>query len=264
LYIKEPARCDSLVVSSLELRNAIRTNLHIFAGFAVWAIGALVIQHGLPPLVAIIAPDRFNGFYIASTLNLIALGALSAAMSALLAPLSRMHVLGEGEPLKNIAIYGPLFCAGCCLIALSLAWYTLDQALSAIKSQGALADSIRPFLALLGFQTIVRMSAMGYSVSLASVGNARQMSGAIVLEIAITFILGFPLGLLYGVEPLIAVLVFAGLASSAYTAWIGVQLHPSRLISKTYAIGILLASQAIVCGAWAAITLKQELVSLIL
>jgi hypothetical protein len=260
-FTKGPTERDSQSVSRDELKSAVRTNLQIYAGFAVWAVGALVIQYGLPPLIAIIAPDRFNAFYVASTLNLVALGSLSAAMSALLAPLSRLHARGDGEPLRRLAVYGPLFCASWCLIALSLAWFTLEPILSAIQSKGSTADAIRPFLALLGFQTIVRMSTIGYAVSLASVGNAQQMSGAILLEIAITFVVGVPLGLRYGADALIAVLVLAGFAASVYTASVGLQLHPRRLVSKARALAILIASQALICIAWSAITFQQGLAS---
>jgi hypothetical protein len=230
------------------LRRAYRTNLNVFAGFAVWSLGTLIIQYGLPPVVAIIAPARFNAFFLASTLNMIAIGAIGAAMSALLAPLSRWQATGDGAALRRIALAGPLFCGFSCLTALLIAWFGIGPLLQILSTKAATVGEIHSFLAVMGLQTIVRTAALGYSVCLASTGSIRQMSGAIVLEVVITFCVGAPLGWLFGPEALLWGLVLAGFASSLYTASIGLSLMPRDVVSKHAAFATLVLAQIATCG----------------
>jgi len=225
-------------------------NIKIFSGFAIWSIGALVIQYGIPPVISVIAPNKFNAFYLASTLNMIAIGAISAAMSALLAPLSRWHARGDQSPLHRMILIGPAFCSISCVVVLTFAWFALQPLLTLWSSRAANIDDIYPFLALLGFQTIIRTAALGYSVSLAATATTRQMSGAIIVEVLISLCIAAPLGRAYGPNFLLYGLILAGLASSIYTCLIGLSLDSTCTISKKKGTGILLASQAFACLLW--------------
>ena len=252
LLLPAPASPASgfVTVEPTFLHREYRRNLVVFSGFAVWSIGALIIQYGIPPLVAVIAPTQFNAFYLASTLNLVAIGAIGAAMSALLAPLSRWHATGAEGQLRRIVLVAPLVCAGCCAAVLAVGWFALGPVLQALGTRTAIADQIRPFAALLGFQTIVRTAAMGYSVSMAAVASVRQMSAPIVLEIALTFLVAAPFGWCFGPIALLAGLVFAGFASSVLTCWIGVNLAPAVVVRRPHALGVFVASQGVACVAW--------------
>lgn len=229
-------------------------NLVVFAGFAIWSVGALIIQYGIPPVMAVVDSARFNAFYIASTLNMIAIGALGAAMSALLAPLSRWHATQASAPLRRMALAGPAVCAMSCVAVLAVAWYAIGPVLQALSTRAARLDDIRPFLALLGFQTIVRTAAFGYSVSLASTASTRQMAAAIVVEILVTFLVAAPLGILVGSHALLLGLVLAGFVSSLVVCGIGLTLAPPGVVQVRAAIMAFLAAQAGACASWWLIT----------
>lgn len=229
-------------------------NLVVFAGFAIWSVGALIIQYGIPPVIALVDSARFNAFYIASTLNMIAIGALGAAMSALLAPLSRWHATQNSAPLRRMALGGPIVCAMSCVAVLAVAWYALGPVLRALSTRAASLDDIRPFLALLGFQTIVRTAAFGYSVSLASTASTRQMAAAIVVEILVTFLVAAPLGILAGSHALLLGLVLAGFVSSLVVCGIGLSLAPAGLLRMRTAMTAFVAAQGAACASWWLIT----------
>src|SRR6202012_1513574 len=78
-----------------EVREQIRNNFRLLSGFAIGAASMLVIQYSIPPLIALISPGRFSAFYLESSLNMVAVGVLAAAMSAMLAPLTRWHAKGD-------------------------------------------------------------------------------------------------------------------------------------------------------------------------
>jgi hypothetical protein len=227
-----------------------RANLGLLGGFAVWSIGSLVIQYGVPPLVAVVAGPSFSAFYLAATLNLVAIGAITAAMSALLAPMSRWHATNASTPLERMVRYGPLACALCCALVLAFAWFGLGVALQALGSRAASAEQIRPFLAIMGFQTILRTAGMGASISLASAGSVRQMSAPIVVEIILTLVLA-PLGAwAAGPRGILWALVIAAIVSSNYTCRIGLRLDRAGVLNKTSSQAIFLLSQAVACAAW--------------
>jgi len=227
-----------------------RENLMVFSGFVIWSVGSLIIQYGIPPLFAVIAPARFNAFYLASTLNLIAIGAVAAAMSALLAPLSRWHATNNDAPMRRMILLAPLVCSGGCVVVMAAAWFALEPVLRALNTHAATAEQIRPFLAVLGLQTIVRTAAMGYSVSMAAAASVRQMSAPIVLEIVLTFTVAAPLGWWGGPVALLGGLVFAGFVSSIFTCWIGVRLSPRAVVGAPHALAVFVASQSVACIAW--------------
>ena len=236
--------------------NQYGMNVQVFAGFAIWSIGALIIQYGIPPVMAMIDASSFNAFYLASMLNMIAIGALGAAMSALLAPLSRWHATQQSAPLRRIALFGPIICSLSCVLVLAIGWYAIGPVLHALSTHAATIEDIRPFLALLGFQTIVRTAAFGYSLSLASTASMRQMAAAIVIEILVTFLVAAPLGAVAGARALLVGLVFAGLVSSVVTCWIGLSLAPRGIVRRRAALAAFVAAQALSCAAWWLITCR--------
>lgn len=227
-----------------------KANIAVLGGFAIWSLGSLVIQYGVPPIVSVIAGRSFNAFYLASTLNLIAIGAITAAMSALLAPMSRWHATNSSTPLRRMVHYGPLACALSCVAVLAIAWLGLDAALSALSTRAATADEIRPFLAILGFQTILRTAAMGASISLASAGSIRQMSAPIVLEIVVTIVLAPLMGWWASTRGILTALVIAALVSSNYTSRIGLTLDRTNMLQHTHCLAIFMLSQVLACAAW--------------
>ena len=239
------AHCSPEAIST-----QVRANLAVLGGFAIWSIGSLVIQYGVPPMVAVVAGRSFNAFYLASTLNLVAVGAITAAMSSLLAPMSRWHATNDGTPLRRIVHYGPLACAMCCVAVLAFAWLALDAALTTLSTRAATSAEIRPFLAILGFQTILRTAAMGSSISLASAGSMRQMSAPIILEVVVTLVLAPLMGWWGGPRGILSALVIAALMSSCYTCVIGLSLDRTKSLRKLPSLGIFLVSQALACAAW--------------
>jgi hypothetical protein len=233
-----------------EIEKQYRSNLRILAGFAVGGASMLVIQYSIPPLMALIAPDRFNAFYLASTLNTVAIGVLAAAMSAMLAPFTRWHARGDASALQRVALFSPILCAGSCLVVLCFCWYATGPVLQTLTTHAASSDDIRMFLALLGFQTIIRNAAAGYAMYIASAGSSRQMGAPLVIEIVLAFSVAVPVGWLYGERALLFGLCFSGLIGSLYSSKILASLHrPSRISLRT-AFPSLLVAQAAVCGVW--------------
>ena len=233
-----------------EIRNQYRKNIRLLSGFAVGAASMLVIQYSIPPLMALIAPARFNAFYVASTLNTIAIGVVAAAMSAMLAPFTRWHARGDARSLQRIAVISPILCASSCLAVLCFCWYAVGPVLHALTSRAANIDDVRTFLALLGYQTIIRYAAAGYATYIASAGSSRQMGAPLIIEIALAFSVAIPVGWFFGERALLYGLSFSGLVGSLYSSNVLASLHRPRRISLSTAFFSLLAAQAAICGLW--------------
>ena len=191
----------------------------------------LVIQYSIPPLMALIAPERFNAFYLASTLNTVAVGVLAATMSATLAPFTRWHARGDTSSLRRVALFSPILCASICLAVLCICWYATGPVLQSLTTRAANIDDIRIFLALLGFQTIIRNAAAGYAMYIAAAGSSRQMGAPLVIEIVLAFSVAVPLGWLYGERALLYGLSISGLVGSLYSSKVLASLHRSDRIS---------------------------------
>jgi hypothetical protein len=239
--------------STDDVRQAYWGNLRVFSGFVVWAMGSLVIQYGVPPMIAIIDPSEFSAFYLASTLNMVVLGAMTAAMSALLAPVSRWHATGDNGPILRLMTWGPMLCAGCSLIALTAVWYVLEPMVTLFQLKAAGVEEIRTYLGLQGFQTIVRMAVMGYSVALASAGTPRQMSASILIEMALSLVIAVPAGVLWGAQALSIGLGVTGFLSAAYTCTVGARLLIDNKSTLRQALGVFIISQSIMSVLWLAI-----------
>jgi hypothetical protein len=236
--------------ASLEIQKQYRNNLRLLSGFAIGAVSMLVIQYSIPPLIALIAPDRFNAFYLASALNTVAIGVLAAAMSAMLAPFTRWHARGDTKSLQRVTLFSPALCAISCLAALCFCWYAMGPVLHAVTVRAANIVDIRIFLALLGYQTIIRNAAAGYAMYIASAGSSRQMGAPLVIEIVLAFSVAVPIGWLYGERALLYGLSFSGLVGSLYSSKVLASLHRPDRISLRAAFSSLLLAQAAVCGLW--------------
>lgn len=233
-----------------EIHSQYRTSIRLLAGFAVGSASILVIQYSIPPFFALIAPERFNAFYLASTLNTVAVGVLAAAMSALLAPFTRWHMSGDTSSLRRIALFSPILCASSCLAMLCFCWYAMGPVLNALTVRAASIDDIRSFLALLGFQTIIRNAAAGYAMYIASAGTSRQMGAPLIIEITLAFSIAIPAGWLFGERALLFGLSLSGLIGSLYSSKVLASLPGPDRISLGTAFPALLAAQAVVCGLW--------------
>lgn len=233
-----------------EIQKQYRANILLCSGFAVGAVSMLVVQYSIPPLMALIAPERFNAFYLASTLNMVATGVLGAAMSPMLAPLSRWHARGDSSSLRRVALFSPIVCASSCFAVLCFLWYAMGPVLHTLTIRAASIDEIRTFLALLGFQTIIRNAAAGYGLYIASAGSSRQIAASLVVEIVLALAIAAPLGWWWGERALLCGLIFAGLASSLYSSRIVASLHRPNVIASRTALTSILVAQTAVCAAW--------------
>lgn len=234
----------------LEVRNQLRLNLRVQFGFAIGSASSLIVQYSIPPLIALIAPQNFNAFYLASTLNVVAVGLLSAAMLALLAPFTRWHAIGATHGVQRVALFSPALCAGFSLVVLCACWFMLEFILDALKARPADIGDIRFFLALLGFQTIVRTSAMGFATIVAAAGTSRQMSMPLVIEMLLAFTVAVPLGSVFGVQGLLLGLTFAALVGSQFSSRPFTLLFMPAGTSARAAFASLLAAQLIGSAIW--------------
>jgi hypothetical protein len=225
-------------------------NLRIYSGFVIWSLGALFIQYCIPPIFSMIEPDRFNAFYLAYTLSMVAIGVLSTGMSALLAPFLRWHGDEKINYLKRIIYYGPAIASFVSLTIFSAEWYLIGPSMELLSIKAAPIEQVKPFISILGFQSLIRLTAMGYSLVLASLGNPKEMSFAIFFEIILTIMVAFPFGWFFGPYLLLWGLVFSGFISSLYTCYIGFKLISKEEIKLSRAVGIFVLSQISVCTIW--------------
>lgn len=236
--------------TSLEIHDQFWRNIRVLYGFAFGAASSLIIQYSIPPMIALIAPERFNAFYLASTLNSVAIGVLAAAMAALLAPFTRWHASGGARGMQRVALFSPALCAGACLSVLCVCWFALGFILDALTARSAHINDIRIFLALLGLQTIVRTSAAGFATYVSSAGTSRQMGVPLVIEMVLAFTVAVPLGWLFGVHALLLSLTFAGLVGSLFSSKTFTTLCMQTKTSAITAFASLLTAQLVGSALW--------------
>jgi hypothetical protein len=232
------------------VRLQYRLTARLLSGFAVGSVSMLAVQYGIPPLMALIAPSLFNAFYLASILNMVAVGILAAATSSMLAPLTRWRSRGETPVLRRFAVLSPIVCAFSGLIVLSISWYSLGYIHSAISVRAASLDDIRSFLALLGLQTIIRSAAAGYAMYIASSGTPQQVAAPLVIEIALTITIAIPLALISGPKALLYGLVLSGLLGSLYSSRVLASLPQTSQIGLRVALPSLFAAQVGTSAIW--------------
>lgn len=235
---------------SVDIRTEYGANLRLLSGFAVGALSMLVIQYGIPPLMALISPEKFNAFYIASALNIVAASVLAAATSALLAPLTRWRVSRDMASLHRATLLSPFICSACCLVVLYCCWYLMEPALATMQIRAASIEDIRSFLAILGLQTVIRNAAAGYAMYIASSGTSTQMAGPLLIEIGLALTVAVSLGWFYGENALLYGLVISGLLGSLYSSRILASLSRDQQIAGGRAFASLLGAQLLFSGIW--------------
>lgn len=233
-----------------EIRDQFWRNLRVLYGFAFGTASSIIILYSIPPLIALIVPQQFNAFYLASTLNAVVIGVLSAAMSALLAPFTRWHAVGAARGMQRIVLFSPALCAGACLFTLCVCWFALEFILDAQTACTADINDIRFFLALLGLQTIVRTSSVGFATYVSSAGSARQMGLPLVIEMILAFTVAVPLGWLFGVRVLLLGLTFSGLVGSQFSTKALASLCVPAQITARAAFASLLTAQLVGSALW--------------
>lgn len=251
LVLPSPRRIGGAIPPTpLEVRNQLRLNLGVQFGFAIGSASSLIVQYSIPPLIALIAPQHFNAFYLASTVNVVVVGLLSAAMLALLAPFTRWHAIGASRRVRRIALLSPALCAGLSLAVLYACWLMLEIILDALAVHTSDIADIRFFLALLGLQTIVRTSAMGFATIVAAAGTSRQMGIPLMIEMLLAFTVAVPLGWLFGVQGLLLGLTFAALVGSQFSSRPFTLLFMPAGTPARAAFTSLLAAQLIGSAIW--------------
>lgn len=251
LVLPSPRRIGGASLPTpLEVRNQLRLNLRVQFGFAIGSASSLIVQYSIPPLIALIAPQHFNAFYLASTVNVVVVGLLSAAMLALLAPFTRWHAIGASQGVQRIALFSPALCAGLSLAVLYACWFMLEIIPDALTTQTADIADVQVFLALLGLQTIVRTSAMGFATIVAAAGTSRQMGIPLMIEMLLAFTVAVPLGWLFGVQGLMLGLTLAALVGSQFSSRPFTLLFMPAGTPARAAFASLLAAQLIGSAIW--------------
>ena len=225
-----------------ETRKQIWKTAQLLSGYAVGTASAIVVQYSIPLLIALVDPERFNAFYLASVLNIVTVAVIGAMMSAALAPFTRWRVSNNIRAIHRTVLFTPALCAGLSLISLMLVWFMLETFLGYSTAPVANVTDVRFFLALLGVQTIIRTSASGFAVFVASSGTARQMALPLLIEMSLVLLLGAPLGWLLGLPGVLLALALSALiGSQASCRMLAVQHLPIPLRSTTLFTALLTA-----------------------
>lgn len=237
--------------AELEIRDQLWHSIRVLYGFAFGAFSSLITQYSIPPLIAFIEPHRFNAFYLASVLNAVVVGVISAAMSVLLVQFTRWHTFGVALGVDRIALFGPALSAGASLFVLCVCWFGLQfmpDNFFTIRSIDF--NDIGLFLALLGFQTIIRTSASGFAIYVYAAGSSRQMIAPLAIEMLLILMIAVPMGWLFGVNALIIGLMFAGLIGSQFSAKAFTSLCKPAQVSDRTALVSLLTAQLVGSVLW--------------
>ena len=235
-----------------ELNQEYRQIIEIFSGFALWSLGSLFIQYGTPLVVAYDVPEHLNAFYIANSINMIAIGGVSAVIAPLLAPLSSWHHQGNKNNLRTFFLLSSPISGILSLGVMTVSWYLLLDVMIAKNNAIAEIWIIKNFLALLGFQTIIRMTTVGYSTSVASNGSGRLISLNVLVEILLVISIALPAGYFFGVDFLIYGLIISGFGSSMFMCIAVSRNSDGKLNSRSLkrALGITFLSQLAISSAW--------------
>jgi hypothetical protein len=182
--------------------------------FAVWSAGSAVILYGLPAMMSTLAGARYNAFYLAYTLNLVALGVVGSVATALMAPVTRAVSARNQSALIRASLWGPV----CTAVALVLLLACLQAAtpfiLKHLAPGVASSQDVAGFVYLLGFQSIARSLALVFSVILSAAGSPRQVTLPIVAEMVLVIGVALPAGLQWGDTVFLATLGVAGAVSA--------------------------------------------------
>lgn len=237
-------------LTPLEINRQYRSTAQLLSGFAVGSISMLAVQYGIPPFIALIAPELFNAFYIASIMNMVAIGVLAASMGAMLAQLTRWHSTDKTTHLQRFTLLSPILCSGTSLALLSLCWYAIGYIHDAFVLRAAKLEDVESFFALLGFQTIIRSAAAGYATYVASAGSSRQIATPLIIEIVLALTFAVPLGWFFGERAAIYGLILSGLVGSQFSGQFVASLQRTNYILPGGASISLLGAQLATSGIW--------------
>ncbi|MCX2865139.1 hypothetical protein OOZ63_25245 [Paucibacter sp. PLA-PC-4] len=233
-----------------EVHDELAVMRPLLKAFAIWSVGSAVIQYGLPAIMSLLAPAQFTPFYLAYTLNLIVIGTVGTAASAMLAPLTRQRLAGHTAALERLMAWAPL-ATGLLLVVLMLAiWHLLPSLLTVWSADIASAEEVRLPLFWLAIQTIARSMTLIYSVLLSSAGRAQQMSRPILLELGLTCMAALPFGWAWGPSAFLAALAAAGILTALYTVWTTLNLGICAATSRIRLGLAFVGSQALSLGIW--------------
>ena len=220
----------------------------LLQAFAIWSICSAVIQSGLPGLMAVIAPEHFNAFYLAYTLNLVVVGTISAAASAMVAPLARQRLNGSTQNLVKLLVWAPIQIGSFLFVFFLLIWYSLPTILPIWSPGMATYQEVRLPLFWLAFQTMARSMTIAYSAVLSSAGSPAKLVLPSIFEIGVTLSVAVPAGLIWGDKAFLATLAAAGAATALLTAWTTLSLNLFKKEMRTILMLYLILAQILVLG----------------
>lgn len=227
--------------------------LQLTKAFAVWSAGSAAIQYGLPAAMSILAGARYNGFFLAYTLNLVTLGVLGSVATALMAPTARMVTAGRQASIDRALFWGPVLTAVAVLVMLLVVQAATPLLLPALAPGVASAADVTHFIGLLGFQAIARSLALMFSVVLSAAGTPRQVAMPIGLEILVVVGLAAPAGAWWGGDAFLIALAVAGVLAALLVARLTLQAIG---LTRAQTLRVLARFMVIEAGAlsvWAAL-----------
>lgn len=221
-------------------------------GFAVWSLGSAAIQYGLPAVMSMLAAARYNAFFLAYTLNLVALGVLGSVATALMAPVARSVASGNRRPLGRAVFWGPVLTALALLLMLTVVQASSGLVAHRLAPGVASADDVRHYVYLLGFQAISRTQALVFSVLLSAAGTPKQVAWPIVLEILVVLGVAGPVGVLWGGDAFLIALAVAGLIAALFVSMLTLRVTgvPGREQATVLAKFIGVQVAAALAWAW--------------
>jgi len=247
-----PRRAGNIKRDALASQRRETTNL--LKGFAIWSLGSALIQYALPPIVSILGTTNYNAFYLAYSLNLIVVGIVGAVGSALLAPIARLREEGDLRGLVRLMKTLPAATGMLLVTLLFVLWLALPATLSMLTAGLVSEGDVKPYLQLLGFQTVARSIAVFFAVVLSAGGNPAQLARPILIELALTAFVAVPLGWVYGDRWLLSALATIGAIAAATTMWVTLESvridARSRIVIASRFVGI----QALVATLWYLVT----------
>jgi hypothetical protein len=218
-------------------------------GFAIWSVGVAAIQYGLPPLMSVLRTADYNAFYLAYSLNLVLVGVVGSAGSALLAPLTRLRLQGRRQAMSQWLTLIPVACALSLVIGLGALRLGMSVIIHYWSPGVADPSVVNGYLSILGFQTIARSMGIPFANILSSVGKPLQLVAPTALELLIGTCIAIPVGFYFGSRAFLYVVAAAGLVAAISTAvaamWLQGHVIPHRgqiLVRFCLIEGVALAS----------------------
>ena len=219
--------------------------------FAVWSLGSAAIQYGLPAVMSILAGARYNAFYLAYTLNLVALGIVGSVATALMAPVTRLVGAEDKPALKRAIFWGPVATAAVLAGMLVMLQVATPLVVRYLAPGVAAEGDVGWFIYLLGFQTLTRSLALVYSVILSAAGSPRQVAAPILIEIAMVLAMALPAGLHWGDTAFLAALGLAGLVAALSVAVLTVRIVNFQSAERIGILARFVGVQAVAAAFWA-------------